>query len=154
MVDAMTSLRTVPAFYRDREIFVTGATGYLGKVLVEKLLRSCPDIGRIFVLVRPKRGQVPAERLKAFLEDDVFKRLRKENAAQLQKLVVISGDVRELGLSISAVDIERLRDVSVIIHSAGRRRERWIYMNPLIVVLLFGLIKLFRQYSCEWVHWQ
>jgi fatty acyl-CoA reductase len=36
---------------------VTGATGFLGKVLLEKLLEACPDVGHIFVLVRPKRVQ-------------------------------------------------------------------------------------------------
>jgi FlaA1/EpsC-like NDP-sugar epimerase len=35
-----------------RSIFITGATGFVGKVLVEKLLRSCPDIAKIYILVR------------------------------------------------------------------------------------------------------
>lgn len=29
----------------------------MGKVLVEKLLRSCPGIKNIYLLMRPKRGQ-------------------------------------------------------------------------------------------------
>jgi len=47
----------ISEFYRDRCIFITGATGFLGKVLVEKLLRSCPKIKGIYVLLRPKKGQ-------------------------------------------------------------------------------------------------
>ena len=50
-------------FYEGQNIFVSGASGFLGKVLLEKLLRACPDVGNIFVLVRPKKGQEPNERV-------------------------------------------------------------------------------------------
>jgi thioester reductase-like protein len=40
---------------------VNGTSGYLGKVLLEKLLWACPDVGNIFVLVRPKKGKEPSE---------------------------------------------------------------------------------------------
>lgn len=55
----------VAAFYSGRGVLVTGATGLLGKVLVEKLLWAVPDIGTVFMLMRPKRGKSPAERLAA-----------------------------------------------------------------------------------------
>jgi len=58
-----TSLSNISEFYRDRSIFVTGATGFMGKVLVEKLLRSCPDIKTIYLLMRPKKGQDILHRL-------------------------------------------------------------------------------------------
>lgn len=54
---------SVKDFYRGRSIFITGGTGFMGKVLVEKLLRSCPDIKNIYLLMRPKRGQNVEERL-------------------------------------------------------------------------------------------
>lgn len=38
-------------------------SGFMGKVLIEKLLYSCPDINRIFILLRPKKGKSTAERL-------------------------------------------------------------------------------------------
>ena len=50
-------------FYEGRNIYVTGASGFLGEVLLEKLLRSCPDVGNIYVLVRPKKGKEPIERV-------------------------------------------------------------------------------------------
>lgn len=46
----------IPAFYAGKSILITGATGFLGKVLIEKLLRSCPDVREIFLLMRPKKG--------------------------------------------------------------------------------------------------
>jgi fatty acyl-CoA reductase len=41
-------------------VFITGATGYVGSVVVEQLLRLVPDIAAIYILVRPKRGKTGA----------------------------------------------------------------------------------------------
>lgn len=59
---------SVKDFYRGRSIFITGSTGFMGKVLVEKLLRSCPGIKNIYLLIRPKKGQSVQQRL-----DDLLK---------------------------------------------------------------------------------
>jgi fatty acyl-CoA reductase len=50
-------------FYAGQVIFITGGSGFLGKVLLFKLLQSCPDIGGIIMLLREKRGQSCRERL-------------------------------------------------------------------------------------------
>ena len=54
---------TVTEFYTGHDIFITGATGFMGKCLVEKILRSLPTAGRVFVLVRPKKGKSVQERV-------------------------------------------------------------------------------------------
>lgn len=57
-MDSTKVLRNVSIaqFYRGKNILITGATGFMGKVLVEKLLRDCGDVKCIYVLVRMKRG--------------------------------------------------------------------------------------------------
>jgi fatty acyl-CoA reductase len=47
-----------------QNIFLTGPTGFLEKGLLEKFLQTCPDVANIFVLVRPKKGKEPSERVK------------------------------------------------------------------------------------------
>ncbi|EFN65806.1 Fatty acyl-CoA reductase 1, partial [Camponotus floridanus] len=62
IIDPANSIAT---FYVGHSIFLTGATGFLGKVYIEKILRSCPDvcIREIFVLMRSKKGLNITERL-------------------------------------------------------------------------------------------
>lgn len=57
-MDSSEILRNVSIadFYGGKNILITGATGFMGKVLVEKLLRDCHDVKVIYILVRMKRG--------------------------------------------------------------------------------------------------
>lgn len=61
----------VPEFYAGRDLLVTGATGFMGKVLVEKLLRSCPGLAGIYLLLRPKQGKDVQGRVKEMLQSPV-----------------------------------------------------------------------------------
>lgn len=62
---------SIDAFFAETVILLTGATGFLGKALLEKLLRSCPRIATIFVLIRPKRGLSVEQRFKELLNNPV-----------------------------------------------------------------------------------
>lgn len=64
-------MSTVADFYRDRSVLITGATGFMGKVLVEKLLRSCPGLSKIYLLMRPKGGHHVDARLDELLNSKV-----------------------------------------------------------------------------------
>jgi fatty acyl-CoA reductase len=58
-------------FYVGRSILITGATGFMGKVLVEKILRSCPGVERLYLLMRPSKGQSVDCRLQGFIQNQV-----------------------------------------------------------------------------------
>lgn len=71
MADSLSTFPSVAEFYRGRNIFLTGGTGFIGKVFIEKILRCCPDIGDIYMLVRPRRSQSVHERLKKMFKEKV-----------------------------------------------------------------------------------
>ena len=92
-------------------------TGFIGKVLIHKLLMACPGICKIYLLIRPKRGQEPNERLKSLLALPVFAAVPEE---KLAKLCVLEGDITLPKLGLSELDEHLLaREVSVIFHSAA-----------------------------------
>jgi fatty acyl-CoA reductase len=65
-------MATIQDFYRDRNIFLTGASGFLGKQILEKLLRSC-NVNCVYILVRPKRGKSSEERKALMLKSEVIR---------------------------------------------------------------------------------
>ena len=69
--DEIQDRLTIPEYYAGKNVFLTGGTGFIGKVFIEKVLRCCPNIGGIYCLVRPKKGQDASQRVKAFRDDKV-----------------------------------------------------------------------------------
>lgn len=57
---------SIQEFYKGKTIFITGGSGFMGKVLLEKLLYSCSDVKEILILMRAKRGKTGAERVQDF----------------------------------------------------------------------------------------
>ena len=53
----------IKEFYKDKTIFITGTTGFVGKVVLEKILRSLGNFKKIFVMVRQKKGMTDLQRL-------------------------------------------------------------------------------------------
>lgn len=65
------SYQTVKSFYKDKNIFLTGASGFVGVAYIEKVLRSMPNVGNIFVLLRPRKQQGIQERLEIMKNNSV-----------------------------------------------------------------------------------
>ncbi|CAH1164707.1 unnamed protein product [Phaedon cochleariae] len=122
MSDLNTSMTgdSVSEFYNGKTVFITGGTGFMGKVLLEKLLRACPKVSKIYLLIRPKKGQEARERLQQLLCSPLFDPLRRDRPADLRKVEAIEGDITQPQLAIGATDRQLLqRTVNVVFHSAA-----------------------------------
>ncbi|HXN77936.1 MAG TPA: fatty acyl-CoA reductase, partial [Candidatus Dormibacteraeota bacterium] len=111
---------------KGKTILVTGSTGFLGKSIVEKCLRSIPDVGRINLAIRSSARRPAAERLeREVLSSPSFKRLKDEIGeaafAKLvkDKLAVVEIDLGRDGLGLSDAGREQLRACEIVIHSAA-----------------------------------
>src|SRR5271156_603725 len=109
---------------RGKRFFITGATGFLGTALVERILRGIPE-AEITVLVRPGRRADAAARLaREIIRNDCFNRLREELgdgfAAEVARRVkAVPGDVGEDGLGLDDAGRAALAASDIVIHSAA-----------------------------------
>ena len=114
----------IPEALAGKRIALTGATGFLGTALIEKLLRSVPDC-ELVLLVRPGRRGATERIRREVLRNDAFDRLRSAlggdgfRDATQQRLQAIAADVSIDGLGCDAEGRELLAGCDVVIHAAA-----------------------------------
>lgn len=107
----------IQEFYRGTSILVTGGTGFLGSVLIEKIMRTCPHFDKMYLIIRPKKGKDQKQRLKELFDNEIFARV---NPKIFEKVSIISGDCSKPMLGLSADDQKVLQEnVSIVFHSAA-----------------------------------
>ncbi|KAL5067477.1 hypothetical protein RYX36_018364 [Vicia faba] len=113
-------------FLRGKKFFVTGATGFLAKVLIEKILRTEPDVGKMYLLIKAKNKEAAMERLKnEIINTELFRCLKQIHGKSYQsfmlsKLVPIVGDICESNLGLDEDLSDVIADeVDVIVNSAA-----------------------------------
>ena len=52
----ISSMGKICEFFSGKNVLVTGATGFCGKILVAKLIKDFEKIGKIFIIVRQKKN--------------------------------------------------------------------------------------------------
>ncbi|CAL1295661.1 unnamed protein product [Larinioides sclopetarius] len=114
----------IPDVFNGKTVLITGGNGFLGKVLLEKLLRSCPGISRIIVLLNNAyEMEVFEKKRKRLLENSVFDRLKKECPSMFCKLHFVAGNVTVSNLGLNSDDLAKvLEDVSFVFHCAASVR--------------------------------
>lgn len=94
----------ISKIFSGKNILVTGGTGFIGKVFVEKIVRMCPEVQCLYLLVRAKRGKDPQTRLKEYFSGALFDRVKLLHGADImdRKCKAVVGDVAEINLGLSA----------------------------------------------------
>ncbi|VVC34012.1 Male sterility, NAD-binding,NAD(P)-binding domain,Fatty acyl-CoA reductase, C-terminal [Cinara cedri] len=104
---------------KDGTFLITGSTGFLGKTLIEKLLRSC-SVKNIAVIVRSKKGLTANHRIANMFEQTFFDRLRKELPEYAKYIKVIDGDLENPSIGLTSSDHDWLiENVNFIFHCAA-----------------------------------
>ncbi|XP_067204593.1 fatty acyl-CoA reductase wat-like [Linepithema humile] len=113
-------LSPIQEFYHGQGIFITGSTGFFGKLLLEKLLRLCLGLGTIFLLVRQKKNKNVSQRIEEIFDNPLFDKLKDEQPNFQDRVIAITGDCNHPNLGISSEDRATLiREVSIVFHIAA-----------------------------------
>ena len=113
---------SIREFFAGKTILITGATGLVGKFLIEKLVRSCPDVKKIYVLIRPKRGVTSQERFAKFLDQPLFKFKLNQDYLE-EKVIPLEGDIQEPDILSDVSQLDALRLEVFHRYSCGSRYQ-------------------------------
>src|SRR6185437_7397755 len=109
---------------RSRRILITGATGFLGKVLLSILLRDHPEIARIYLLIRGDRRSSHLRFRREILDSPALAPVREHLGAHFdrqleEKVEIVPGDITEPGLVAEGGDTLAHDAIDAVIHCAG-----------------------------------
>lgn len=104
-----------------KRLVVVGGTGFLGKVWVAMLLHRFPDIGHLYLLVRPKAGQTAEERFWAQIASSpCFDPIREQHpGAEFEKWIAgkITACAGDIVMPECGLDPELLKRIDGTIHA-------------------------------------
>ncbi|CAF2899083.1 unnamed protein product [Rotaria sp. Silwood2] len=109
----------ISQFFNAKSVFMTGATGFIGKQIIEKLLRSCPGIDNIYILIRSKRGAHVHERVQQLCSLALFDRVRLLTPNFKSKIIPIIGDITKANFDLTNEDEKTLIENCHIVINSG-----------------------------------
>jgi fatty acyl-CoA reductase len=98
-------------------LLVTGATGFLGQALLERLLESYPTT-RVTLLVRGKGSSSGTDRLSTLLRRPTFSRWRETVGAEAAAATVAER-VRVVDAELGSTEVRLPDDLTAVIHAAS-----------------------------------
>src|SRR5580692_3658667 len=107
-------------------LVILGGTGFLGKIFWSMLLDRYPNVGRIYLVVRPKGQRTPEQRFWAeTAASEVFEPLRRTHGEGFEaflrdKVVPIDGDMGRALCGLDDVLVRELRGtIDAVVNVAG-----------------------------------
>ena len=130
-VSSVTDIPRIEEYYAGKRLLVIGATGLVGRVLMEKLLHNLPCIDRMYVLIRPRqRGErtiSAQDRLwQELFASSAFDRIRRDLGRDAftelveSKVQAVSGDLGQPHLGLDDETYAQLQqDIDLVINCAA-----------------------------------
>lgn len=75
---APTGTYSIKGEFDGAVVFITGASGYIGSVVLEQLLRTT-NVATVYLLLRPRRGQDIQARADALLQGALFHKVHMDS---------------------------------------------------------------------------
>jgi long-chain acyl-CoA synthetase len=144
--------------FSNRTIFLLGATGFVGKVLLAMMLDRFPELKHLVIQVRRKRGASGEQRFfTEVLQSPPLRPVveRIGEARLREKITIVEGDVNERFCGIHPDALEQLKNrIDVVVNLAGLV-EFDPPLNESLVPNVYGvmhLIELVRTLKARLIH--
>ena len=91
-----------------KRVMLIGVTGFIGKVWLANTLMDLPEIGKLYLLIRPQKSSPAQERFEKMIEgspvfDPLFEKYGDQLGALLaEKIEVVEGDVSQPGVGLDS----------------------------------------------------
>ncbi|KAH0715457.1 hypothetical protein KY284_008362 [Solanum tuberosum] len=120
-------LTSVLNFLENRTILVTGATGFLAKIFVEKILRVQPNVKKLYLLLRAADDKSAMQRFNnEVVGKDLFKVLREKCGPNFttfvsQRTTIVPGDITcdNLGVNDTNLLEQMWKEVDIVVNLAA-----------------------------------
>ncbi|XP_027347465.1 fatty acyl-CoA reductase 3-like [Abrus precatorius] len=120
-------LGSIIHFLQDKNILVIGATGFIAKIFVEKVLRVQPNVKKLYLLLRARDAESASGRLQnEIIKKELFRLLKENLGAKFdtfvsEKLTVVPADIsqEDLNLKDSFLREEICNQTDVIVNLAA-----------------------------------
>ncbi|XP_017980749.1 PREDICTED: probable fatty acyl-CoA reductase 4 isoform X1 [Theobroma cacao] len=117
----------VVKFLQGKTILVTGATGFLAKIFVEKILRIQPNVNKLYLLLKAADAKSATKRLHSeIIDTELFTILRDNWGSEfdsfiLTKVIAVPGDIssENLGVNESKLREQMLKEIEIVVHVAA-----------------------------------
>ncbi|KAM3010852.1 hypothetical protein FF2_029622 [Malus domestica] len=120
-------LKSILGYLQNKTILVTGATGFLAMVFVEKILRVQPDVKKIYLLLRASDTNSATDRkYNDIIGKELFRVLKEILGPDFdsfisEKVVAIPGDVTSENLGVKEFQLreEMCNEIQIILNFAS-----------------------------------
>ncbi|PUZ50620.1 hypothetical protein GQ55_6G072100 [Panicum hallii var. hallii] len=116
----------VAGYFRGKSILITGSTGFLGKVLVEKILRVQPDVKKLFLLIRAAGVESAKHRVETEVTGrEIFQVLKEKHGDRFddfiqEKVCPLAGDIVYKNLGLDHAKLTELsKGIDIIVNGAA-----------------------------------
>lgn len=161
-MEAAESLTVSLDSFTGKSVFITGTTGFVGKVVLEKLLRTVPELERIHLLIRGNSRYPSAEERfwQEVATSSIFDRLKQEGEDAFRsmcqdKLRFVDGELTAERFGLEESEFAALADdLDLIINSAASVNFREPLHDALSTnaLSLYTIIELARRRGTPVVH--
>lgn len=118
---------TTVKFLENKTILVTGATGFLAKIFVEKMLRVQPNVKKLYLLLRAADSKSATQRFNnEIMGKDLFRVVKEKWGANLnsllsEKVTPVAGDIslEDLGVNDTKLKEEMWKEIDIIVNLAA-----------------------------------